>query len=381
MSLTFKVVAAALLVVLIPAANASVRKVCKTGCAYNTIQGAVDAAASGDTVEIEPGVYVENVTIIGKQLLLVGSGAGLSVVDGSGDQAPVFTLGEAAGVAPASHITLLNLTITHGNTAGYGGGILVQGSAGLNLESSLVIGNSAAGGGGGIEIATSTGPSSNIFSSRIEANSAGSQSTARGQTGGGIDVQTGVTLKISGSTIDGNTSYGNGAGLFSTINTHLSITTSTFSNNTAHGYVYKEGHNTSFGGGIDVTSDASITDSTFYGNAADFGAGVRITLSGTAPLIKNTTIARNTSGAGTYEPYRDEGGGLFVDTYSTGAASYGTLTLDRVYVSNNDNATYHATDNIATSSEFGSANFKVLLIDTTVGDPKNSSCIGALCGT
>jgi hypothetical protein len=142
-----------------------------------------------------------------------------------------------------------------------------------------------------------------------------------------------------------------------------------------------ESHNVSFGGGIDASSDTTITDSDFYGNAADFGGGVRITLSDTQPLIKNTTIARNWAGAGTYEPYQQEGGGLFVDTYSVGSASYGTLTLDHVYLSNNDNLTYHTVDNIATSVEFGSANFEVILIDTTVGDPTNSSCIGGLCGT
>jgi hypothetical protein len=381
MSLKLKVAVAALFVVTMSLAHAAVRHVCKVGCAYATIQGAVNAAASGDQIDNAPGVYVENVSIAGKELVLVGSGSGLTVVDGSSARASVFTLGEAAGGGTAQPVTLRNLTIARGNTPAYGGGILVQGSAGLNLESSVVIGHSAAAGGGGIEMAASTGPANRLVNSRVEGNSVASEATARGQTGGGIDVQTGVTLEISGSTIDGNSTYGNGAGLFSTIDTHLSITTSTFSNNTAHRWVFREQHNTSFGGGIDAASDTAITDCAVYGNAADFGGGVRITLSGTQPHIKNTTIARNAAGAGSYEPYTQEGGGVFVDTYSRGAASYGTLTLDHVYVSNNDDVYYHTADNIATSSEFGSANFRVLLIDTTVGDPSNSSCIGGLCGT
>jgi len=39
---------------------------------YATIQAAVDAAASGDTIHIAPGVYTEQVTIISKDLTLIG---------------------------------------------------------------------------------------------------------------------------------------------------------------------------------------------------------------------------------------------------------------------------------------------------------------------
>ncbi|MHC4748207.1 MAG: right-handed parallel beta-helix repeat-containing protein, partial [Planctomycetota bacterium] len=39
---------------------------------YATIQAAVDAAASGDTIHVAPGVYVEQTTITGKDLTLIG---------------------------------------------------------------------------------------------------------------------------------------------------------------------------------------------------------------------------------------------------------------------------------------------------------------------
>ena len=39
---------------------------------YSTIQAAADAASSGDTVEIAPGVYAEQILIVGKNLTLAG---------------------------------------------------------------------------------------------------------------------------------------------------------------------------------------------------------------------------------------------------------------------------------------------------------------------
>jgi len=39
---------------------------------YPTIQSAVDAASSGDTIHVAPGVYVEQVTVAEKDLTLIG---------------------------------------------------------------------------------------------------------------------------------------------------------------------------------------------------------------------------------------------------------------------------------------------------------------------
>lgn len=56
-------------------ARAAPFTVCASGCASATIQGAINAAASGDTVTVAPGVYVENITI-DKPLTLLGTGRG-----------------------------------------------------------------------------------------------------------------------------------------------------------------------------------------------------------------------------------------------------------------------------------------------------------------
>lgn len=43
--------------------RAATRTVCASGCDHTTIQTAINAAASGDTITIAAGTYQENVTI------------------------------------------------------------------------------------------------------------------------------------------------------------------------------------------------------------------------------------------------------------------------------------------------------------------------------
>ncbi|HOO53398.1 MAG TPA: NosD domain-containing protein [Methanothrix sp.] len=69
-------------------AGARILSVCASGCNYTSIQDAIDAACPGDTIEVQSGIYYENVNV-SKQLTLRGvdNGSGLPVVDadGSGD--------------------------------------------------------------------------------------------------------------------------------------------------------------------------------------------------------------------------------------------------------------------------------------------------------
>jgi hypothetical protein len=50
------------------------------GVAFNTIQGAVNAAVSGDTIQICPGTYNEQVVVTTSHLTIRGAGAGVTVV-------------------------------------------------------------------------------------------------------------------------------------------------------------------------------------------------------------------------------------------------------------------------------------------------------------
>jgi parallel beta-helix repeat protein len=59
------VVAAIAAVVAAVPAQAKTLQACKKGCAYKTIEDAVDASGKGDTVRVKPGTYNEGVLVIG----------------------------------------------------------------------------------------------------------------------------------------------------------------------------------------------------------------------------------------------------------------------------------------------------------------------------
>src|SRR3954470_15268563 len=76
-------------------ADAGTIHVCST-CNHTTIQSAVNDAVDNDIINIAPGRYIENITVIGKSLTFLGAetgeprGATMIMAAGRG---PVFTLG------------------------------------------------------------------------------------------------------------------------------------------------------------------------------------------------------------------------------------------------------------------------------------------------
>ncbi len=63
--------------------SATTRTVCKSGCDYSTIQSAVDASSSGDTVYVRNGTYIENVKITEDTLTLRGENRDATIIDGA----------------------------------------------------------------------------------------------------------------------------------------------------------------------------------------------------------------------------------------------------------------------------------------------------------
>ena len=115
--------------------------VCPVGCDYNTVQGAVNAAAPLSTILISPATYTETV-IITKSLTLEGVGQPQPVVSGNDAGRPFTILGSVA-------VTMTNMTVTRGRApvdpdgSARGGGIFNQGQ--LTLDHVIISYNQAIG--------------------------------------------------------------------------------------------------------------------------------------------------------------------------------------------------------------------------------------------
>ena len=90
-----------------------------SGDPYCLIQDALNEALTGDSVRVAPGLYVENLDFLGKDLELLGDGASVVRVEGVGG-APTLSLDQGeAGIARVS-----GLTLALGNNPGLDGGCL-----------------------------------------------------------------------------------------------------------------------------------------------------------------------------------------------------------------------------------------------------------------
>jgi hypothetical protein len=252
------------------------------------IQGAVNASQSGDTINLYPGTYKENVEI-NKSLAVKGSGENETIVDGN-QSGSVFTVGSQNSTNISVELSALTIqggsgtplsnesSSTQGSllwsytrylgtgtllpseynvTALYGGGILNYGN--LVVKDSNISGNTADYGGGISNFGTAT-----IADSSILNNTA--------QYGGGV-FNRGMA-NIIGTNISANRcshddiSYspygiwwpylGSGGGIFNDIEGAVTVVDSSISGNIASGD----------GGGIDNLGTATILNSTIIGNIA-----------------------------------------------------------------------------------------------------------------
>ncbi|MBV9723700.1 MAG: hypothetical protein JO299_00875 [Gammaproteobacteria bacterium] len=162
-------------------AAASNLQVCPVGCSYSSIQSAIDAASSGDTIDIGKGRYLEHLTVIGKRLTLQGADARTTVIDANG-KGTVVTIGNNVGASTA--VSLSDLTITNNDALDWGGGIFgTAQSATFRLTNSTVSANTTGGAGGGVALSCDVSQLT-LSNSSIVGNTA--------QTGGGVFIGAGI---------------------------------------------------------------------------------------------------------------------------------------------------------------------------------------------
>jgi len=271
--------------------------------------------------------------------------------------------------AASSVVTFKGLTITGGNTRGFGGAINNE-KATIVIEDSLIAGNLASSGAG---IYTNAGNVSLINAAVSDNGSFGNDfgfdlgdgrgggiatrsgnitlagSTVSGnasEDGGGIHTCFG-TVTVSGSTISGNSAYrGDGGGIFSAYGL-VTVTDSTISENRTLNFSSSGG-----GGGIRIVrADLSVSNSTISGNVIlDSGDGGGILSDYGSTTIENSTITANRI------ENLGNGGGLAQESFN------GSVSVRNSIIAGNFSAFF--TPDIA---NFGNANFRFSLIGSSEG--------------
>jgi predicted outer membrane repeat protein len=267
-------------------------------CAYGRIQDAVDAAASGATIQAEADTFHETVDITGKNLTLVGGydancttpiTAGTTTINGDGGGS-VFDI-------DGNLVTLRNLLIIGGNAIG-GGVDVFGGSAQVTLDNTDISNNQATYGGG---IYVAYGSVVTLTNdSDIHNNMAASD-------GGGARVWGKLIGNDLASTITNNIAP-NGGGV-SVAKGELDFKGSITSNQATDA--------AGKGGGIHVYSNGIVTisgSSNVVGNMAFDGAGI---YADAASLILTAVIYSNVAA--------NNGGGVYL-------ANGSTLTANNTYI-------------------------------------------------
>ena len=361
-------------------ADATNINVCST-CVHSTIQSAVNAATSGDVINIAAGRYDENVLIANKRLTLNGASGGLNGVSElyAAARGPALVLGTGVAGATPTLIEIHGLTISHGSHlsgTGIGGGVQVRAGAYLHLFDSTISQN-VANEGGGIGVDTPNAPQTTLTRCVITRNSALSNASA-GQlltSGGGVAAVNG-SVAIVQSTISHNQTTGQwgGGGIVSGLggNATLTLTNSTVSDNTATTFIDSSGVSGGWGGGLYLAGDFTISGSTISNNLATGetaqGGGLMIGIyDGGTHVVEHTTVSHN-SFTGNDPNFQGAGGGIlaFIGAFS---APTGTLTLTNVYV----------VDNLAGAGVAVGEGVALKLTGTIIKGNVGGDCLGAGC--
>ena len=252
---------------------------------YPTIQEGINAAVSGDTVEVADNTYTgtnnKNLSFSGKAITVISAnGAENCVIDCENDG-----YGFAFNSSETQDSILDGFTITHGFQSGMNGGAVRINNASPTIQNCIINDNNGQNGGG----IHCEGGNPKIIGCHILAN------TTTGSGGGAWFHSS--RPEIVSCIFDSNQSAQYGAGIFLS-NFSVFITGCNFTNNVVIGNYS--------GGGIHlITIELStITNSVFTGNEAFTGGGVYSDGGGNRNTFFNCLIYGNTSrtgaGAGIY---------------------------------------------------------------------------------
>jgi hypothetical protein len=222
-----------------------------------SIQAAIDIAGDGDVIEVEAGIYNENIDFLGKEITVIAlDGASATTISAAGSIEPAvrFATGE-------TDLSILDgFSVAGGNVEFNGGGLLIIGTSPI-IRDCVIQGN------------------------------------ASGSAGGGAHISLGAAPLLDSCTFTGNSSD-RGGGVFAE-NATPTLINCLFQNNLANR-----------GGGLASVGGANsiITQCLFFDNIAVSFGGAMFNAGGSDPLIDNSTIARNSA---------FQGGGMYLDGSGT----------------------------------------------------------------
>lgn len=264
------------------AVQASTITVCPAGCDYATVQGAVNAAAVGDTVQILMTTpLTEADIVVNKDVTIEGLGRTETIVQAA---ATSGTANARTFTILAGHtVTMRDLTVRHGRVpAGSGGGIWVRPGGDLFLENVDVLLNEAMWGGG-------------IANEGALTIAGGSVNQNTGNRGGGL-YAAGDALSLRDVVIAENHAPW-GGGMYAELGAIEGVRLF-LRGNRAEG---------ACGGGIAVFQQATLTlaESAFVLNVALNGGGICQDSADSAVYLTNVTLAANDANR--------SGGGIFAE--------------------------------------------------------------------
>lgn len=298
---------AALLVVVAPAAHAAATLLVPSR--YRTIGAAISAAHNGDTVLVSPGTYHENITIMGKSIIIkaANSDPAKTVIAGGPGRTPVMIQNVGGGMK------LLGFRIQNGNApSGQGGGITIANAASPVIAYNQIIFNRSED-GAGILVWNHSNP--DIAYNYIENNTATT-------FGGGVFAVRASNPTLHGNVIMANRAGGGGGVYLENDPANRAayagglITQNTISNNAATGE----------GGGIMLRTGevAKVTGNRITGNRSPYGGGIEVETNGAGPTIQGNVISGNS--APTSQPGSGSGGGIAVFGQSTPTIQANAIT-------------------------------------------------------
>jgi hypothetical protein len=263
------------------AANAAAATVLHVPQDYPTIQSAIDAAATGDTVLVSAGTYNETIDFRSKAITVESeSGAASTIINGDG-VGVVVTMSANAGETPV----LRGFTVRNGGPYGATDGAIDTGGGPALIENNMITANHFCSDGA----VTASFSAATIRNNVISGNS---QVLCSGGVGGaGVSIQGNGTVQLLNNVITGNT-HDSGAG---------GVALFAAGTPTISGNVIKDNVGW-IGGGMSLenVSDATITNNIIVGNQGAQGGGIYLSVpyGARGPLVVNNTVAADRANTG-----------------------------------------------------------------------------------